>query len=206
MRFVAATNRDLEEEVAAGRFRRDLWFRLNAVVLEVPPLRDRVDEIEALARRFLEQGARQLGRPCPELGTESLALLRGYDWPGNVRELRNVIERALLLCDGPEVRAPHLPTDRLRARLFAPAAKTEETPASKTSPSGPAASGDPAVVASLRELERRAVIDALARCAGNQTRAAELLGIGRRTLCTKLKEYGIARPRAPADPRDLDEP
>jgi two-component system, NtrC family, response regulator AtoC len=179
VRVVAATNRDLEEEVATGRFRQDLYFRLNGITLSVPPLRERADEIPVLARWFLHNVARQLGRPTPTVSPEAMALLQTYGWPGNIRELRNVVERALLLCSAGAIRPEHLPADKMsKPPLFRSATPT---PAGTT--------------ATLRETERAAIVEALARCAGNQTRAAELLGIARRTFCAKLKEHDIPRPR-----------
>jgi two-component system response regulator AtoC len=191
VRFVAATNRDLEEEVANKAFREDLFFRLNGICLEIPPLRERPEEIEPLARRCLDNVTRQLGRPAPFLSEEAMELLRGYGWPGNIRELRNIMERAAILCTGDVITHEHLPAQKMRrppdqGALVAPAAVAAPPPVRD-------------VAMPLRDekiaAERRAIIDALERCAGNQTRAAELLGISRRTLCSRLKEYNIPRPR-----------
>src|SRR5271165_2711674 len=104
VRFVSATNRNLEELVESHAFRRDLFFRLNGIAVTVPPLRERASELEGLARRFLTEFARSLGKPEPRLSAEAVASLRGHAWPGNVRELRNVVERAVLLCDDGEIR------------------------------------------------------------------------------------------------------
>jgi two-component system response regulator AtoC len=189
VRFVAATNRDLEEEVAEKRFREDLYFRLNVITLEIPPLRERADEIASLARLFLGRLADGSGHPPPSLRPDTLEVLRAYGWPGNIRELRNVIERAFVLCTGGEITPEHLPTDKMRRR------PTSRLPG--TSPGVPAASGDPppADARGLKEIERQAIVDALERCHFNQTRAAELLGMPRRTFCKRLKEYAIPRPR-----------
>ncbi len=183
VRFIAATNRDIEEEVAAKTFRRDLYFRLSGMTLTIPPLRERTDEIEPLARMFLENTARQLGRPAPELSSEALSWLKAYHWPGNIRELRNVIERALLLAGGGRITGAHLPADKPRI--------------AEVEPPSVAAAPEPTRPLRLRQddLERQAILDALARCAGNQTRAAELLGMPRRTFCARLKKYGIDGPR-----------
>ena len=170
VRFVAATNRDLEAAAAAGEFRTDLYFRLAGIVLEVPPLRERRREIEPLARAFAAASADQLGRPVPELGPEAIAALVAHDWPGNVRELRNVIERAVLLAQ-----AAITPVD-----LFGRGIKA------RSSPAAPAPAADD---------ERARIIAALERCAGNQTRAAEALGMPRRTLVKRLAQYGIRRPK-----------
>jgi transcriptional regulator with PAS, ATPase and Fis domain len=192
VRFVAATNRDLEEEVAQKTFRQDLYYRLAGITLTVPPLRERLDEVEPLARSFLQAAAAQLGRPVPDLGPEVVARLRAYAWPGNVRELKNVMERALVLAD---------PNGRLGVEAL-PFERLERTPppAAGDAPARPAGAADRAPAgASWRDQkaaeEKQAICDALARCAGNQTRAAELLGMPRRTLCAKLKEYAIPRPR-----------
>jgi DNA-binding NtrC family response regulator len=181
VRFVAATNRDLDEEVAEKRFREDLFFRLNVITLEIPPLRERTQEIAALAQMFLRRLAQPAGRAPPALSAEALAALQGYAWPGNIRELRNVIERAFVLCVGGAITLEHLPLDRL-LRGSRPAPEPE--PAQE------------APLPNLRERERAAIVEALARCDGNQTRAAELLGMPRRTFCKRMKEYGIPRPRA----------
>ncbi len=121
VRFVAATNRDLEAEVARGHFRQDLFYRLNGISLVIPPLRERTAEIERLARHFASQGARQIGldRP-PTLSDEALDLMLRYRWPGNIRELRNVVERAVLLCLGETIEPEHLPLDKMRAVVVEP--------------------------------------------------------------------------------------
>jgi DNA-binding NtrC family response regulator len=180
VRFVAATNRDLDEEVQQRTFRKDLLFRLNALTLTVPPLRERLDEIEPLSLRFLAAAASRLGRPAPRLGPGALAWLRGHPWPGNIRELRNVLERAVVLCEGDTITTTDLPVQRLGA---APAPPT------------PAAGGDGSWRKRAETTERQAIVEALERCAGNQTRAAEWLGMPRRTFCAKLAEYDIPRPR-----------
>ncbi len=182
VRFVAATNRDLDEEVAAKRFRGDLYFRLNGMALSIPPLRERADEIEPMARKFLEDAAGELGRPPPPISPAAMALLRSYTWPGNIRELRNTMERALLLSTAGEIAPEHLPLDKM-----------QKVSAAWVDP--PVEATTPAAGGTLRDLERQAILDALARCAGNQTRAAELLGMPRRTFCTRLTEYKILRPK-----------
>ena len=172
VRLVAATNRDLEREVAEGRFRQDLFFRLNGVALVVPPLRERPAEIEPLARAFVASAAAGLGITPPALRPDALLLLQRYAWPGNVRELRNFIERAVLLAGGPELGPEHFPLGAMAATL----------PMQRLAPGG-------------AETERERVVRALAECGGNQSRAAKLLGIARSTLVLRLDEYGIARPQ-----------
>jgi transcriptional regulator with PAS, ATPase and Fis domain len=172
VRIVAASNRDLTAEAKAGRFRDDLFFRLSAFVVEIPPLRERPNEIGLLAELFARQLSVAANRPTPRLHEKALAILERYDWPGNVRELRNVIERALVLVDGDTIRVEHLP-DMLR-----------DEPR-------PAVTG--AIRSHLEQIERRAIEDALAAEEGNQTRAARRLGISRRTLIYRLEKYKLTR-------------
>jgi two-component system response regulator AtoC len=199
VRFVAATNRDLEEEVAEKRFREDLYFRLNVIALEIPPLRERPEEIEILARLFLDRlAASSPGRPAPALSDEALSRLRAYAWPGNIRELRNVIERAFVLCTGPIITVEHLPVDKMRhsprtATEPAGVAATAATPPSAAAAAPPPPAGAPRA---MKQIERDAMVDALDRCHGNQTRAAELLGMPRRTFCKRMREFELPRPRS----------
>jgi two-component system response regulator AtoC len=189
VRFIAATNRDLESESEKGTFRSDLYFRLNGMSFTIPPLRDRPMEIDELCRRFLDAAVRQLDRRVtPRLSPEVIAAFHAYEWPGNVRELRNVIERAVVLADD-EIIAEHLPV-KVSAAAFKPrVARNEEK----------RALGDEREIGRLRqemsEAEKRKIIEALEKCDGNQTKAAELLGVSRRTLLHRLDEYGLERPR-----------
>jgi two-component system, NtrC family, response regulator AtoC len=178
-RFIAATNRDLKAEIEAGRFRQDLFFRLNGVTLRIPPLRQRLEDIEPLARAFAFDAAVRLDRPqVPDLSSEALAALMRYAWPGNVRELRNAIERAILFCGDGAVEVEHLP-DEVRGGGGA---------------HGPA--GDPGSLrGQLQQLEREQIVRALEACDGNQSKAAAQMGMPRRTLLMRLDEYGIPRPR-----------
>jgi len=178
VRFIAATNRDLEAEVKRGAFRQDLFFRLNGVTLVVPPLRERPGEIRGLAEMFIARGADQLGRRPPRLSPAALARLERHPWPGNIRELRNAIERAVVLC-GDELTDEHLPPSEAAARPPAAA------------PSEPA----PPLRGEIEALERQRILDMLARCGGNQTEAARQLGISRRTMVSRLGDYGVPRPR-----------
>jgi DNA-binding NtrC family response regulator len=178
VRFLAATNRDLEEEVAAKRFREDLYFRLNGITLAIPPLRERIDEIPSLAGLFLDRAAKHNGQPRPVLGPDIIARLQAYSWPGNIRELRNVMERALVLSATGQITAEHLPVEKTSRSL-----------------SGDAAALPAVGLTTMAKLERQAIRDALVRCAGNQTRAAELLGMPRRTFCKRLREYNVLRPQ-----------
>ena len=195
LRFIAATNRDLEAEVARGTFRQDLFFRLNGATLVIPPLRERANEIPALAKAFLAHAARQAGMTrVPALGADVLERLLRYSWPGNIRELRNVIERAVLLCGDGDIGLQHVPLEKMRVTL--------STPAQPRSQLGSPRDAQPEAMGLLRrgrrlseEEERTLIKNALEACGGNQTRAARMLGIGRRTLINRVREFGLARPR-----------
>jgi DNA-binding NtrC family response regulator len=197
VRFIAATNRDLETEVALGRFRQDLYFRLNGVSLTIPPLRERRDEIEPLARSFVAQAAEQSRRAPPAIAPEALARLRSYSWPGNIRELRNAIERAVVLCGAGPIRVDHLPVDKMGATVLG--AGPPGTPAEEFDESVHTSPVPRVSEAGLRDevdaFEKQRIVEALARCAGNQTQAARLLGISRGSLVARLDAYGIPRPR-----------
>ncbi|MCU0682676.1 MAG: sigma 54-interacting transcriptional regulator [Polyangiaceae bacterium] len=187
-RFVFATHRNLEEEVRAGRFREDLYFRINTVAITIPPLRSRKDEIGPLAAHFIAlacEGDEGRSDP-PRLSPQALALLEAYSWPGNVRELRNVIERAVLFSSGPFITLEHLPLERFLGQGGS-APNVAKAP-----------TGAPAQAGGLDERAR--IIDALERCAGNQSAAATLLGISRRTLVSRLSRYDLPRPRKPPGP------
>jgi transcriptional regulator with PAS, ATPase and Fis domain len=194
VRFVSATNRDLEQLIAARAFRRDLFFRLNGISVSVPPLRERLSELEGLARRFLAEFGASLGRGNLVLSDDALARLRSHAWPGNVRELRNVIERAVLLCESREIRPEHLSLEPLgAAEMVPPGPESMPPPISQPAPAGEWPQGG--LSDELQATERRRILEALERCAGNQTRAAEMLGISRRALIHRLETYGVPRPR-----------
>lgn len=189
LRIVAITNRDIEAEVASGAFREDLYFRLDGITLSVPPLRRRPAEIEPLAERFVTEAARHASRAeVPMVGRDALALLSGYPWPGNVRELRNVMRRAVLLCEGDEITPSHLPAEKLTATFASPSHESSLPPAEPLPPLRE-------VREQFQEAERGRIIAALERVHGNQTEAAKLLGIARRTLIKRLDAYGLPRPR-----------
>ena len=176
VRVVAATHRDLRKHVADGKFREDLFFRLNVLPVVMPPLRERPEDVPVLAQHFIRKVALDLGRPPARVHPEALALLQAYAWPGNVRELRNVVERVLLLESDEEILPHHLPPEITGGG------------AGGVEPGSPFPAG---VVRPLAEIERLAIEHALRVCDGNKTRAAEKLGISRQTLRTKLKEYGM---------------
>lgn len=196
VRFVSATNRDLEAEVTRGTFRQDLYYRLNGIAITIPPLRERRREVIPLALRFVESAAKQLGRPAPVLSEEASELLLAYGWPGNIRELKNVIGRAVVLAED-EIAPSALPDFLQKARVSTPPPSTTEG-GDAPSPQGNAASQGPdsrGLRGELAAIERRRIVEALEKCHGNQTAAAELLGMSRRTLVSRLSEYDIPRPR-----------
>ena len=192
VRFVAATNRDLEAEIERGRFRQDLYYRLAGITLVIPPLRERVSEIAALAHSFIN-GVTARGSQKAQLSAEALALLEKYSWPGNIRELRNVIERAVLLCANGVIRPEHLPVEKMRTTY------TPRTRSPTPVPADPIERDDdeaPALDALYPgDAERERIIATLELCRGNQTKAARILGMSRRTLIYRLERYGILRPR-----------
>jgi DNA-binding NtrC family response regulator len=210
VRFLAATNRDLEGEVASGRFRQDLYFRLNGVSVVVPPLRERTDEIAPLARAFVKQiSGRSRRATVPTIAPQVNDLLRRYPWPGNVRELRNMMERAVLLTPGDVITPESFPSEMMVAPVVALRSPANASAASRaTIPPGKTAT-DMGIVGvtvkagdALREAveiatgdERERIIAALDAAHGNQTVAAKMLGISRRTLVTRLGEYDLPRPR-----------
>ena len=182
VRFIAATHRDLAADVKAGRFREDLFYRLAAVTVRLPPLRERPDDVLPLAEHFIRVASEQLASPPPELHESARRALASHPFPGNVRELRNAVERAVLLCGNGPLRAEHLELVAPAGAAAAPAAVVTAKAAGKL--------GD-----EVKELERRRVVEALEKSNGNQTRAAELLGISRRSLIEKLDAFGLPRPR-----------
>ncbi|MES2711118.1 MAG: sigma-54 dependent transcriptional regulator [Pseudomonadota bacterium] len=195
VRILAATNRDLAREVAAGRFREDLYFRLNVVALRIPPLRDRGGDILPLAEHFGERYARANGLPKRDFTPDARAMLLTHDWPGNVRELENTIHRAVLLAEGEAIGA-----EAIELTAMEPRAQAATTPIDIAAPR-PAQKPVTALVGRrMEDVERELIIETLSHCLGNRTRAAELLGISIRTLRNKLQEYrahGVAVPPAP---------
>jgi DNA-binding NtrC family response regulator len=168
VRIMAATNKDLAGLVKQQAFREDLYFRLNVLSIEVPPLRKRGDDVLHLIRHFSEKFAGEYGREPPRFSDQSLQALRGYPWPGNVRELENLVQRVMVMADGREIAPPDLPTPM---RFSAPRPSVELRP--------------------LSEVEAEHIRLVLARVDGNKTKAAEILGIDRKTLRDKLKRYAI---------------
>ena len=168
VRILSATNRNLKEEIASGRFREDLYFRLSVFRIMLPPLRQRKEDILLLARQFIERYAKQIGRPVPVLSSEAKSLFLSYPWPGNVREMMNAVEHALIVCDG-EITRHDLPIDML---------------------SGDTSTADDDAF-DLKSVERNHIIKVLHHTHGNKTETARLLKIGLTTLYRKIEEYGI---------------
>jgi two-component system response regulator AtoC len=195
VRFVAATNRDLEAEVRRGAFRQDLFFRLGGIALTIPPLRARRAEIAPLARVFAERAAAQLGRAAPVITRATEEALERHPWPGNVRELRNVMERAVVLAETDELAPEHLLLAAPSPALDAASAQAELAPVTPAAPAPARGGVAPGLRAELDALERQRILDALSAAAGNQTQAAAALGMSRRTFVARIDEYGIPRPR-----------
>lgn len=175
LRVVAATARDLEEQVAGGRFREDLYYRLNVFHLRVPPLRQRPADIPLLANHLIVKIAQRYGLHVPPIDPEALAMLGNYHWPGNVRELENAVEQAVVLAANETITARHLP-EHIRE-------------ASPTAP--PSQSGDLSIKRNFKNMEKRLIAEALALTNGNKSRAAKLLDISVRALIYKIQDYGL---------------
>jgi len=200
VRFVAATNRDLEADVAEGLFREDLFFRLNGLTLTIPPLRERQVEIEPLARSFVAATCQQMERAPLALSAEVTERLLSYRWPGNVRELRNVMERAVVLCSGPRIEVEHLPEKVFRVDSQPTTRRSEQPPATGLEQTISPEVEPERFQREVRSLERLRILEALRRCGGNQTQAAQLLGMSRRTLVSRMSEYNLPRPRGARKP------
>jgi DNA-binding NtrC family response regulator len=194
---LAATNRDLDREVERGAFRSDLLFRLNAVELRIPPLRQRQGEIPQLAAAFLAEECRLSGRqPVPSLSERVLERLLAWHWPGNVRELKKAMELALVLCDGQEIDLPHLHLHgpALAPPTPAPAPARNALIGAAAPPAFAAPAGS--ALSPAQQEERQRMLDALVACLWNQSAAARRIGMSRRTFVARMIRYGIPRPRA----------
>ena len=216
VRIICATNRDLAAQVRSAAFRQDLYFRLNGITLTIPPLRARRSEIAPLAREFVREACARARRPELPMTAETLAFLESQPWPGNVRELRNAIERAITLCTDDAIDLRHFappenafvapPEDRLTSPLLITPPSLPSLPSTGPSTSAHTSMDSEPPPGELgiglqedarraaRALERRRIAEAMDRCGGNQTRAAQLLRISRRMLVARLTEYGFARP------------
>ncbi|HEY4252838.1 MAG TPA: sigma-54 dependent transcriptional regulator [Roseomonas sp.] len=201
VRILAATNRDLAREVAAGRFREDLYFRLNVIRLRIPALRERPADILPLAGHFSKRYAQANGLPVRDFTPEALELLLGHAWPGNVRELENAIHRAVLLAEGEVIGIEAIELSAMPVRaaeaVAMPVLAVPGATGAAPKPGKPVAA---LVGRRMDDVERELILETLSHCLGNRTRAAELLGISIRTLRNKLQEYrasGLAVPPAP---------
>ncbi len=177
VRVIAATARDLEREIAEARFREDLFYRLNVIHVQVPPLRERRDDIPLLVDHFIEQSRRSLGKPLRGISDSALARLVSYAWPGNVRELENVIERAAILAQGERITLQELPPGLVQSPECDSSAEDREA--------------DFSLKRGRRRFEAQLILRALAATKGNRTHAARLLEISHRALLYKIKEYGL---------------
>ena len=177
VRVIAATNRNLEDEVKSGRFRQDLYYRLNVLPIAVPSLRERLDDVPALVAFYMDGFNREFRKKVRGVSPTAMRALKSYGWPGNVRELRNAVERAMLLAEGQTLELADFP-------LLGGESKS--------------ASGFdlPAQGVDLEAVERSLVVQAFDRCGGNQTRAATLLGMNRDQIRYRIEKYGLARPVA----------
>jgi len=181
-RLVAATNRPVHAALASGALRQDLYYRLKTFELEIPPLRERREDIPSLALLFARRFAAQMKKGEPRFSPEAFQFLMDYNWPGNVRELQNAVEHSIVLCEGGSVMVNHLPREiRLPAVLQA----------ALTRPAFPGSPANGEADLKLDAREREAILQALARCHGNKKKAAAALGIHRPTLYSKMKRYGI---------------
>jgi two-component system response regulator AtoC len=190
VRFVTATNRDLAQRVQSGHFRSDLYYRISGLVIRIPPLRQRRAEIEPLARHFLREFCVRGNAPEPHLSPAALGRLLAHDWPGNVRELRNVMERATLVA-GPVLEAEHI----LLESAEPPVELFDATFDAETAVHHVFVPEEKYERGATDDLERGRIMRALEACGGNQTRAAKMLGISRRTLINRIQEFNLPRPK-----------
>ena len=175
LRFIAATNKDLQQAVADGEFRRDLYYRLNVITVRTPSLEERREDIELLARHFLHKHATAMNKAVKDISPEALRILLSYEYPGNVRELENIVESALVMCGGHTLQVSHLPVDlQTQNQWFSRSCDENEEE-----------------LVSLQENEKRYIERALQRTNGNKTHAAQILGIDRASLWRKIKRLGI---------------
>jgi len=172
VRIIAATNKNLEQEIENNNFREDLYYRLNVIPIHMPPLRDRRDEIPALANHFIRKYAKKMGKPQPIISPAAMSTLMNYHWPGNVRELENLIERTVILNNKPILQATDFSLNNSKSRYQRSLNKTKGN-------------------FSLEEAEKMLILECLENCAGNQKLSADMLGISTTTLWRKLKRYNI---------------
>lgn len=186
IRIIAASNQDLVKAIREGTFREDLYYRLGVVTVNLPPLRERIVDLPLFVAAFIDDFNRSTGRNITGVSADALRLLKAYSWPGNIRELRNVIERAIILCDGEEIRPQHLPAEIVACQP-SPASTLTGAKGDGTPPNGHGLNLKDAVARLEEDLIRRA----LALADGNQTRAANALGISRDELRYRLRKYQL---------------
>jgi two-component system response regulator FlrC len=190
VRIIAATNRNLEEQVQAGRFREDLYFRLAVFPIHIPELHKRAGDILPLADFFLKRYRLNIGRDDLVLGPSALEMLPQYNWPGNVRELENIIQRAVLLCDGDEIGAEHLEIHSQKPpNESASSHSLRENPQNGTNIASNLASSQGSSANDMNSVEREHILKVLAQVGGNRSKAVQILGISERALRYKLKSY-----------------
>ncbi|MCL6628929.1 MAG: sigma 54-interacting transcriptional regulator, partial [Armatimonadetes bacterium] len=170
VRIIAATNKDLQKAIAAKEFREDLYYRLNVITINLPPLRERPEDIPRFVEHFVEKYAKETSKAIDGISSDAMAALQAYAWPGNIRELENCIERAVILCNGRTILRRHI--------LLG-------------SDSVPQVSSSTSRLRPLRDVERDHIRYVLNECGNNQTKAASILGIDRKTLRNKIREYGL---------------
>lgn len=182
LRIIAATNRDIKGLIEERGFREDLFYRLSVVVIDVPPLRDRVKDIDLFVAAFVAEFSESMGKGVRGISEEAMHLLRGYGWPGNIRELRNVIERAVILCEGEEIESQHFPAEIVGRQRTPRLVPSLEVPLDEEGID---------LKRTVAELEKRMIEEALRKTGGNQSQAARLLGISRDVLRYSLQKYDL---------------
>ncbi|MFL5279404.1 MAG: sigma-54 interaction domain-containing protein, partial [Myxococcales bacterium] len=185
VRLVAATSRDLGKEIAAARFREDLYYRLNVVPIFLPPLRERREDIPLLVEHFREKYNARLRKNVEKIEDDALTCLMAYSWPGNIRELENVLERTILFAEGPHIRLQDLPPSLRKAAVESP------PPVQESASSGPPGPLKEIVKEQVQAIERDLIVRGLEVTGGNVTRTARLLKISRKSLQMKMKEFGL---------------
>jgi transcriptional regulator with GAF, ATPase, and Fis domain len=194
VRLVAATSRDLGREIAAGRFREDLFYRLNVVPIQLPPLRDRRDDIPLLVEHFRKKYNARLGKNVVSVAEDALLALSSYSWPGNIRELENVLERTILFVEGDVIRAADLPQSLRSGATAEGQVEITPAPGGSAQPLGAQAAPGPLkeiVRGQVQAIERDLIVRGLEVTGGNVTRTAKLLKISRKSLQMKMKEFGL---------------
>src|SRR2546421_153665 len=186
VRLVAATSRDLTREIAAARFREDLYYRLNVIPIHLPPLRDRREDIPLLVEHFRQKYNARLRKNVEKIEDEALACLAAYAWPGNIRELENVLERTILFSEGPRIGVADLPPSLRKQPADSPAIEAQQA-----APSGPPGPLKEIVKGQVQAIERDLIVRGLEVTGGNVTRTAKLLKISRKSLQMKMKEFGL---------------